>query len=107
MSEEEIILRYIQELRGVSNYYSRAKNWRHAGNLLHWLCKDSLARTLGKKSRMKRTRTYARYRMGDTFGIRQGKRLVELLPPKRWKRYKSDYPDRKPKGSIPSFQTEL
>ncbi|MDP0495653.1 MAG: group II intron reverse transcriptase/maturase, partial [Verrucomicrobiota bacterium JB024] len=45
LSEEKIIRRYIQELRGVSNYYSRARNWKHVGNLLHWWCQDSLART--------------------------------------------------------------
>lgn len=105
LPEEEIIRRYVQELRGVSNYYSRTKNWRHVGNYLHWLCKDSLARTLGQKNRTKRTLTYARYRMGDAFGVQNGDTLMRLLSVKDWKRYKSENPDRKPHGSIPSFQS--
>jgi hypothetical protein len=96
LTEEEIIQRYVQELRGVSNYYSRAKNWRHVGNLLHWLCKDSLVKTLASKRRTGRTRTYARVKMGDAIGIRNGAKVLQLLSPKRWKRYKTDNPDRKP-----------
>jgi hypothetical protein len=88
----------------VSNYYSRSKNWRHVGNYLHWLCKDSLVRTLGKKNRTKRTLTYARYKMGDALGVQKGDTPMQLLPPKGWKRYKSENPDRRPRGSIPSFQ---
>jgi len=105
LSEEEIIRRYVQEIRGVSNYYSRSKNWRHVGNYLHWLCKDSLARTLGKKNRTKRTQTYARYRMGDAFGVQNGNSVVKLLAPKEWKRYTNENPDRKPAGSVPSFRS--
>ena len=104
LGEEEIIRRYAQELRGISNYYSRAKNWRHVGNLLHWWCKDSLARTLGKKNRAKKTRTYARYNMNDAFGVQVDGKVTALLPPKRWKRSTSFYTDFKPKGSIPCFQ---
>jgi hypothetical protein len=104
LSEEEIITRYVQELRGVSNYYSRSKNWRHVGNRLHWLCKDSLARTLGKKNRTKRTLTYARYKMDDTFGVFNGKKFVALTPPKMWRRTQSYYADEKPRASVPCFQ---
>jgi RNA-directed DNA polymerase len=104
LTEQEIIQRYIQELRGVSNYYSRAGNWRYVGNLLHWWCKDSLVKTLASKRRARRTRTYARVKMGDAIGIRDGEKVLQLLSPKRWKRYKSDNPDLKPQGSIPVFQ---
>lgn len=104
LTEGEIIQRYIQELRGISNYYSRAKNWRHVGNLLYWLCKDSLVKTLASKNRAKRTRTYARLKMGDAIGLHVGEKVLQLLPPKRWKRYQTDNPDRKPHGSIPVFQ---
>lgn len=104
LTEEEIVQRYIQEMRGVSNYYSRAKNWLRVGNLLHWLCKDSLVKTLASKHRAKRTRTYARLKMGDAIGISTGKKDLQLLPPKLWKRYKADNPDLKPQGSIPVFQ---
>lgn len=103
LSEEEIIRRYIQELRGVSNYYSRAKNWRHVGNQLHWLCKDSLVRTLAAKNRAGRTDTYARLKMGNSFGISRDDKAIVLLPPARWKRYKPEHPDLKPPGSIPTF----
>lgn len=104
LSEEELIRRYVQELRGVSNYYSRAKNWKHVGNLLHWWCQDSLARTLGKKMRMKRPLVYARYNKNDAFGIIEKDQRVLLLSTRQWKRYHSTNPDRKPPGSIPSFQ---
>lgn len=104
LSEEEIFRRYIQELRGVSNYYSRAKNWRHAGNFLHWLCKDSLVKTLASKSRTQRTHTYSRLRIGNTIAIQSGDKTLALLPPTEWKRYQAEYPDRKPQGSIPAFQ---
>ena len=104
-TEEEILLRYIQELRGVSNYYSRAKNWKHVGNRLHWLCKDSLVKTISSKNRTQRTETYARLRMGDALGLPGSGKSIMLLPPSEWKRYKTDNPDRKPKGSIPSFRT--
>ena len=106
LTEEEIAKRYIQELRGVSNYYSRAKNWRYVGNLLHWWCKDSLVKTLASKRRARRTRTYARLKMDDAIGIRDGAKVLQLLSPKRWKRYKTDNPDRKPQGSIPVFQRD-
>lgn len=104
LSEEEIIRRYIQELRGVSSYYSRAKNWRHVGNQLHWLCKDSLVRTLAAKNRAKRTDTYTRLKMGNSLGISRDEKAILLLPPARWKRYRPEHPDWKPQGSVPSFQ---
>lgn len=103
LTEEEIVRRYIQELRGVSNYYSRASNWRHVGNHLHWLCKDSMVKTLASKNRAKRTLTYSRLRMGDAVGIPLGDKTLQLLPPKMWKRYRAETPDWKPRGSIPSF----
>jgi len=103
LTEEEIIRRYIQELRGVSNYYSRAKNWRHVGNRLHWLCKDSLVKTLASKNRARRTRTYARLKMGASIGIRFGDKTVQLLSTTAWKRYKAEDPDRKPRGCIPDL----
>ena len=106
LTEEEIVRRYVQELRGVSNYYSRAKNWKHVGNHLHWLCKDSLAKTLASKNRTKRTRTYGRMRVGRGFGIQTGDKTVALLPPKEWRRYTAKDPDRKPKGSVPTFQNK-
>jgi RNA-directed DNA polymerase len=52
----QIVQRYIQELRGVSNYYSLARNWKHAGGRLHWWCKASLAKTLAGKMRTKGTK---------------------------------------------------
>lgn len=107
LSEEEIFRRYIQELRGVSNYYSRAKNWRHVGNFLHWLCKDSLVKTLASKNRTQRTKTYSRLRMGNSIAIQSGSTALALLPPTEWKRYHAENPDRKPKGSIPAFNTEV
>lgn len=103
LSEEEILRRYIQELRGVSNYYSRAKNWRYAGNRLHWLCKDSLVKTIASKNRTNRARTYARLKMGVAIGINIGGKAVQLLPTSEWKRYKAEHPDKKPHGSIPNF----
>lgn len=105
LSEEEIIRRYIQELRGVSNYYSRAKNWRHVGNQLHWWCKDSLVKTLAFKKRAKRTDTYIRLKMGESFGIPLGDKALTLLSPAKWKRYRSENADWKPQGSIPTFQS--
>ena len=107
LSEEEIIQRYIQELRGVSNYYSRAKNWRHVGNHLHWLCKDSLVKTIASKNRENRAKTYARLKMGDAVGIRVGNKTVQLLPITAWKRYKAENPDKKPHGSIPDLQGHM
>lgn len=106
-TEEEIVRRYVQELRGVSNYYSRARNWKFVGNYLHWLCKDSLVKTLASKNRARRTRTYAAMKMGDAIGIQVGDEIVQLLPPTRWKRYKADNPDRKPHGSIPTFNGDV
>ena len=103
LSEEEILLRYIQELRGVSNYYSCAKNWRHAGGKLHWLCKASLMKTLAYKARCHHTQMYARLNSEDVVSMRSGKKVLELLPPKLWKRYNNENPDRKPSGSIPGF----
>ena len=88
----------------MSSYYSRAKNWRHVGNQLHWLCKDSLVRTLAAKNRAKRTDTYTRLKMGNSLGISRDEKAIMLLPPAKWKRYKPDHPDWKPQGSIPSFQ---
>lgn len=104
LTEEEILRRYIQELRGVANYYSRAKNWKYVGNHLHWLCKDSLVKTLASKNRTQRTKTYSRMKMGDTIGIPLEHKVLQLFSPKAWKRYKTDDPDRKPQGSIPVFQ---
>jgi len=103
LTEEEIFRRYIQELRGVSSYYSRAKNWRYVGNRLHWLCKDSLIKTLASKGRTHRTRTYSRLRKGDAIGIQLENKVLSLFSPKAWKRYKTDNPDLKPKGSIPDL----
>jgi group II intron reverse transcriptase/maturase len=107
-TEEEIVRRYVQELRGVANYYSRAKNWRYVGNHLHWLCKDSLVKTLASKARTQRTRTYARVKMGPAaIGIRLGNdKAIALLSPREWKRYKAADPDRKPSGSVPVFQQQ-
>ena len=51
LTEEEILRRYIQELRGVSSYYARAKNWKYVGHHLHWLCKGCLVKTLASKNR--------------------------------------------------------
>lgn len=106
LSEEEIIRRYVQELRGVSSYYSRAKNWRHVGNQLHWLCKDSLVRTLAKKNRAKRTHTYVRLKMGSSLGIQLDQKVLMLLSPAKWKRYRPENPDWKPQGTIPVFQSQ-
>lgn len=105
LTEEEIIRRYIQELRGVSSYYSRAKNWRYVGNQLHWLCKDSLVKTLSSKNRIQRTQTYSRMKMGDAIGIQLEHKVLALFSPKAWKRYRTDDPDRKPQGSVPVFQS--
>ena len=105
LTEEEILRRYIQELRGVSSYYSRAKNWKYVGNHLHWLCQDSLVKTLASKNRTQRTKTYSRTKMGDAIGIQLEQKILALFSPKAWKRYKTDDPDRKPQGSIPTFQS--
>ena len=105
LSEEEIFRRYIRELRGVSNYYSRTKNWRHAGNFLHSLCVASMMKTLARKAKDHHTQMYAKYRTGDnTFGIQTEKKVLELLPTKRWKRYKNDNPDWKSYGKISWFK---
>ena len=105
LADEEIFRRYVQELRGVSSYYSRASNWRYVGNHLHWLCKDSLVKTLASKHKAKRTHTYAALKMGDAIGIQDGNKVLKLLPPGRWRRYKTENPDRKPKGSVPAFNS--
>jgi hypothetical protein len=91
-------------LRGVSNYYSRAANWRHVGNQLHWWCKDSLVKTIAYKAKERRAKTYARLKQGDALGINCDGQVLRLLPVTHWKRYKSPDPDRKPQGSIPDFQ---
>ena len=105
LTEEEILRRYIQELRGVSSYYARAKNWKYVGNHLHWLCKDSLVKTLASKNRTQRTKTYSRMKMGDAIGLQLEHKVLALFTPKAWKRYKTDDPDRKPQGSVPVFQS--
>lgn len=101
LTEEEIIQRHIQELRGVSNYYSRAKNWKHVGGRLRWFCQDSLVRTLAAKNRTKRTTTYARMNKGKTAVFRTyGKALATTTV---WKPHKASHPDQKPKWSIPDL----
>jgi RNA-directed DNA polymerase len=101
LTEEEIVQRHIQELRGVSNYYSRAKNWLYVGGRLRWFCQDSLVRTLAAKNRTKRTTTYARMNKGKTAVFRTyGKALATTTV---WKPHKASQPDQKPKWSIPDL----
>lgn len=101
LSEEEILLRYIQELRGVRNYYySLSKNWKYAGGRLHWLCKASLMKTLAYKANCHHTQMYARLNSGNVVSMRSGKKVLELLPPKLWKRCNNENPDRKPNCCI-------
>lgn len=103
-TEFEIAKRYVQELRGVSNYYSLAKNWKHAGSRLHWWCKDSLVKTLAKKLRMRRSAVFAKMNRDNVMTCIEGNNKVELLPPRAWKRYKNTNPDIKSDCLIPDFQ---
>ena len=101
LTEKEIVQRYIQELRGVINYYSLAKNWKHVGGRLRWLCQDSLVRTLASKSRTKRTTIYARMKCGHAAVFRTTGKILATTTV--WKQYKGYHPDQKPQGSIPNL----
>lgn len=103
LTEAEIAEHYVREMRGVSNYYSRARNWRHVGNYLHWLCQDSLIKTLASKNRVRRIKTYARLKVGNAIAVPSGTKVVQLTSTTAWKRYKTPNPDRKPRGSIPDL----
>jgi len=101
LTEKEIIQRYTQELRGVSNYYSRAQNWKQVGGRLRWLCQDSLAKTLATKGRVKRTTIHARMNQGKTAVYRTvGKTLATTAI---WKPYWGNQPDKIPEGCIPDL----
>lgn len=103
-TEFEIVKRYVQELRGISNYYSLAKNWKHAGSRLHWWCKDSLAKTLAKKMRIRRSAVFAKMNRDNVMTCNDGNNKVELLPPRAWKRFTNTNPDIKSDCLIPDFQ---
>lgn len=106
--QPEILARtihYIQELRGVSNYYSLSKNWKHVGSHLHWLCKASLMKTLACKARVHHTQIYARLNSENVVSMRSGNKVIALHPPRLWRRYVNEYPDWKPSAYTPDFQS--